>query len=138
MTSENWNLADYYQGKSCDEKAEATEQDGQQPTLPCFPTGQGQSDTHARTLNDGRQNPHLSAGKPYTTVTGKGIAKLVANPQSVPKERGQWFIPSTYADADARAHDAQREKGAFRWLTLDVDENDLDLTDIDAAGTGSP
>ena len=133
MTSENWNLADYYQGESYDETVGTLEQEGQQPTLPCFPTGRGQSDTHTRTLNDGRQNPYTSAGKPYATVTGKDIANLVMNPPSVPKERGQWFIPSTYSDHDARAHDVQREKGAFRWLTLDVDENDLDLSDIDAA-----
>ena len=58
---------------------------------------------------------------------------MVANPPSVPKERGQWFIPSTYAEHDARSHDAQRAQGAFRWLTLDVDENNLDLSEIDAA-----
>ncbi len=100
---------------------------------PAFVTGYGQSDTHALTLSDGRPNPHESAGKPYATLTGSDIAKLVKEPPSVPKERGQWFIPSTYAEHDARSHDAQRARGAFRWLTLDVDENNLDLSEIDAA-----
>ena len=100
---------------------------------PAFVTGYGQSDTRALTLSDGRPNPHESAGKPYQTITGQEIASLVQNPPSVPKERGQWFIPSTYAEHDARTHDAQRMNGAFRWLTLDVDENNLDLSDIDAA-----
>ena len=105
---------------------------------PAFVTGYGQSDTHAleikcRETGQLKPNPHESAGKPYATLTGSQIAKQVADPPSVQKERGQWFIPSTYADHDARAHDVQRARGAFRWLTLDVDENNLELADIDAA-----
>ena len=100
---------------------------------PAFVTGYGQSDTRALTLSDGRPNPHESAGKPYQTITGQEIAKMVLNPPSVPKERGQWFIPSTYAEHDARTHEVQRARGAFRWLTLDVDENNLDLSEVDAA-----
>jgi len=100
---------------------------------PTFPTGNGQRDTRAETLNDGRSNPSQFAGRPYATVTGADIAKLVQEPPSVQKKHGQWFIPSTYAADDARCHDAQREHGAFRWLTLDVDENDLGLSEIDKA-----
>lgn len=100
---------------------------------PVFPTGDGQTDTRAKTLSHGRTNPSIFAGHAYETVNGAHIAKLVKEPPSVPKERGQWFIPSTYADHDARSHDAQRARGAFRWLTLDVDENNLDLFKIDAA-----
>lgn len=92
-----------------------------QTEKPAFVMGYGQSDTQKGT------------GKPYATLTGSDIARLVKEPPSVPKERGQWFIPSTYAEHDARSHDAQRARGVFRWLTLDVDENNLDLTDIDAA-----
>lgn len=97
-----------------------------------FCTGFGQHDTHAETLSDGTPNRHLSAGTPYGTITGREIAALVAEPPSVPKERGQWFIPSTYTAADARNHEAQRTHGVFRWLTLDVDENNLSLDEIDA------
>lgn len=100
---------------------------------PAFVTGFGQSDTRALILHDGKPNPHESAGKPYATLTGSDLAKLVKDPPSVPKDRGQWFIPSTYAEHDARSHDAQRARGVFRWLTLDVDENNLELADIDAA-----
>lgn len=100
---------------------------------PAFATGYGQSDTHAKILSDGRSNPSESAGKPYATVTGAEIAAMVKEPPSVPKERGQWFIPSVYTDTDARSHDAQRAHGTFRWLTLDVDENNLDLAEIDGA-----
>ena len=98
-----------------------------------FVSGSGQNDTHVRILSDGRQNSHKSAGRPYATVSCADILKMVKEPPSVPKERGQWFIPSTYADHDARSHDVQRQLGAIRWLTLDVDENNLELSEIDAA-----
>lgn len=105
---------------------------------PSFPTGYGERDTHAiqitcRETGRLKPNPHASAGKPYATVTGADIAKMVDNPPSVPKKRGQWFIPSVHADHDARSHNVQRKKGAFRWLTLDVDQNNLELTEIDEA-----
>jgi len=102
-------------------------------TAPAFVTGRGQSDTHAVTLNDGRQNPSKDAGKPYSTITGREIAAMVQNPPAVPKEQGPWFIPSTYHQADARSHDAQRLNGEFLWLPLDVDQNNLALDDVRAA-----
>src|SRR3954453_7955610 len=101
--------------------------------LPAFPTGLGQSDTNAIILNDGRQNPHKSAGTPYSTISGREIAALLKNPQQVAKERARWFLPSTYAGHDARDHSVQRERGTFWWLTVDADSNDLDLSDIEEA-----
>ena len=95
-----------------------------------FCTGYGQSDTHARILNDGRSNPHKSAGQPYGVVTGEDIVQMVQDPMCVPKERAQWFIPSSYCQADARSHDAQRHHGLFWWLALDVDKNNLSLSDV--------
>lgn len=85
---------------------------------PSFCTGEGQFDTRK------------GSKTPYSTVTGKQIAAMVADPPSVDKAKGQWFIPSTYAGHDAREHDAQRQHGAFYWLTLDVDENNLPLEEI--------
>lgn len=102
-------------------------------TAPAFVTGRGQSDTHAVTLNSGKPNPSKDAGKPYSTVTGREIAAMVQNPPAVPKEQGPWFIPSTYHEADARSHDAQRLNGEFLWLPLDVDQNNLALDDVRAA-----
>ena len=104
--------------------------------IPAFVTGYGQSDTRALKLSDGKANPHQSAGQPYATLTGADIAKLVKDPPSVSKNQARWFIPSTYQECDARSHDAQRINGAFRWLTLDVDGNNLELADIDAALVG--
>lgn len=97
---------------------------------PAFVTGRGQSDTHAVTLNSGEPNPSRHAGKPYSTITGREIAAMVKDPPAVPKEQGPWFIPSTYHDHDARSHDAQRQRGLFHWLALDVDQNNLTLDDV--------
>lgn len=99
-----------------------------------FVTGFGQSDTHAPILSDGRPNSHKEAGKPYAKITGKAIATMVGTPPpGVPKDCAQWFIPSAYAEADARSHDMQAQLGLFHWLTLDVDQNNLDLPDVKAA-----
>lgn len=96
-------------------------------------TGFGQSDTHAEILSDGRRNPHKSAGQAYCSVTGKEIVRMVEDPANVVKDRAQWFIPSNYCQSDARSHDAQLDRGCFWWLTLDIDENNLDLTDVVSA-----
>ncbi|WP_112310352.1 DUF3987 domain-containing protein [Pseudogemmobacter bohemicus] len=95
-----------------------------------FASGFGQSDTHVPTLSDGRPNPAKLAGQPYNTVDGQQILAMVKNPPSVPKDKARWFIPSTYHGSDARAHEAQRLNGQFFWATIDVDQNNLALSDI--------
>lgn len=95
-----------------------------------FVTGVGQNDTHAAVLSDGRPNPHPSAGLPYGTIAGAEIARLVREPQRVPKERSAWVIMSTYHDADARQHEAQRERGEFHGLAVDLDEGDHPLDEV--------
>lgn len=103
-----------------------------QTAKPVFASGYGQSDTRAPILSDGRPNPHPSAGTPYKSVTGAEVVAMANSPASVAKDKAQWFIPSTYIGCDARTHDVQRTKGTFRWLTLDVDNNNLTLADVDA------
>lgn len=107
------------------------------PTIPAFVSGFGRSDTHALRLDvgtpDERDNPHPDAGKPYGTITGAEIARMVADPPSVPKDRARWFIPSDYAEQDARGHTVQRERGWFWWLVLDLDKNDPALSDVSEA-----
>ena len=98
-----------------------------------FPTGRGQSDTRAPILSDGRPNPHPRAGTAYETVTGRAIAAMVEAPETLPKECAPWFIPSDYAEVDARSHDAQRERGRFWWLAADLDEGDPSLEALRAA-----
>lgn len=89
-------------------------------------TGRGQSDTHAIEFNDGRKNPHPSAGHPYAGLTGAELTAMIKNPPTVPKEDAQWIIPSDYKEFDARSHDVQRRKGNFWLLVLDVDDNNLE------------
>ncbi len=55
---------------------------------------------------------------------------MVQTPPSVDKTKGQWFIPSAYIGCDARDHDMQRQHGAFHWLALDVDSNNLSMAEI--------
>lgn len=99
-----------------------------------FPTGWGQHDTHAITRKDGTPNPSEDAGKPYSVITPQQIVAMVRNPPApVEKERAQWFIPSRYVDHDARSHEAQRERGVFSWLALDVDQNNLSLAEVKQA-----
>ena len=86
-----------------------------------FCTGTGQYDTRKDTLES------------YRAITGKDIAKLVKNPPSVPKGKAQWLIPSTYMASDARCHEAQRERGEFWFLALDVDSNNLALEAVQKA-----
>lgn len=96
-----------------------------------YPTGRGQLHTHAIILSDGSKNPSIRAGEPYDPITLPQIQKLALNPPSVFKDEAQWFIPSDYRAHDARAHTAQREKGSFRFLTLDVDTNNLSISFVD-------
>jgi hypothetical protein len=103
---------------------------------PSFVTGWGQADTHAESLNDGRPNPAETAGTPYLGITGREIVALMRDPPSVPKEQAQWFIPSTHKEPDARSHEAQRERGEFWFLAIDVDKNNLALGDVIEAVEG--
>lgn len=107
------------------------------PVIPAFCSGFGRPDTHALRLDvgtkDERDNPSPNAGKPYTTITGVEIARMVTDPPSVPKDRARWFLPSDYAEFDARSHTAQREHGCFWWLVVDADKNNLALVDVSKA-----
>jgi hypothetical protein len=58
---------------------------------------------------------------------------MVENPPSLPKESAQWFVPSTYAKPDGRSHKVQHAQGAFFWLVLDVDQNNLAMVEIQEA-----
>ena len=69
-------------------------------TLPfhSFVTGYGQRDTKADT------------GQQYEKISWAQIVAMIQHPPRSEKSEAQWIIPSTYADHDARSHDAQREE----------------------------
>jgi hypothetical protein len=55
---------------------------------------------------------------------------MVKAPQAKDKADADFFIPSTYRASDGRSHDAQRERGLFRMLALDVDQGNPSKQDV--------
>lgn len=96
-------------------------------------TGYGSTDTHAYLLNDGRENHHINAGRPYDTVSAAEVYAMAANPPTVDKDKAQWFIPSSYHLCDGRSHEAQREQGSFWWLAADIDRGNPSLDQVQHA-----
>ena len=102
---------------------------GEKPR-PHFPTGLGQSETHAITLSDGRPNSHPMAGADYNAITAPEIAAMVLAPQDLPKSSARWFMPSGHIGPDARDHSVQRECGSFWWFCIDIATHDLALDEV--------
>lgn len=73
---------------------------------------------------------HLKSGEAYGAISPAKIAQMARDPQSVPKSGGAWFLPSNYLAHDARQHDAQRSRGEFHMLVLDIDQGDLPLVTV--------
>ena len=94
-------------------------------------TGYGANDTHALILNDGRPNPHPSRGEPYQTISLDEIWLKVQNPPAQSKEQGQWIIPSSYHQFDARSHEVQRLNGLYHMMAADIDQGNFSLQDIE-------
>ena len=110
----------------------------QMDTTPRMVTGFGQSDTHAieidcKETGEVKPNPHVLAGQPYGTITGKDIAAMAKAPTAKSKQDAPWFIPSIYASHDARTHTAQREFGEYHVLPVDLDKGGLSLDAVKAA-----
>jgi RecA-family ATPase len=72
-------------------------------------------------------------GQVYPGISWGDIAKMVSTPQAKEKIDADFFIPSTYREHDGRSHEAQRERGAFRMLALDIDKGNPSLDDVLAA-----
>ena len=67
----------------------------------------------------GTFDTHIKTGEDYDTRTLADVFTM--QPDNRPKGSGLAFIPSSYADFDARDHSAQRERGSFVALTGDID-----------------
>jgi RecA-family ATPase len=72
-------------------------------------------------------------GQVYPGISWAEIARMVSTPQAKEKIDADFFIPSTYREHDGRSHEAQRERGAFRMLALDIDKGNPSLDDVLAA-----
>lgn len=108
----------------------------QQAASPRLCTGNGQSDTHAITIStkDGdKPNPSPTAGTDYSAITAKEIAAMAANPASCDKMAAPWFIGSDYRGPDARSHEAQRTRGTFYVLPVDIDQGAHSLDTVTAS-----
>ncbi len=78
--------------------------------MPHFPLFHGSHDTRRY---DGRD---------YETTTFADIKARCANPAVVEKQDAPAFIPSSYIGHLARSHEAQRQRGQFHAMIIDVDE----------------
>jgi len=66
----------------------------------------------------------------YPGISWPDIVRLCKEPQAKDKADADFFIPSTYRQHDGRAHQAQRDRGAFRMLALDVDQGNPHRQDV--------
>lgn len=69
----------------------------------------------------------------YPGISWNEIVKLVQTPQAKEKQDADFFIPSTYRAHDGRAHEAQRLRGAFRALAIDIDRGNPSIDDVQQA-----
>jgi len=66
----------------------------------------------------------------YGGITLREISQLVTKPQAVDKKAASFIIPSDYRKFDGREHQAQRERGNFWMLCVDVDSGNPTMPDV--------
>jgi hypothetical protein len=66
----------------------------------------------------------------YPGISWPEIVRMVKEPQAKDKADADFFIPSTYRQHDGRAHQAQRERGVFRMLAIDIDTGNPSKQDV--------
>lgn len=68
---------------------------------------------------NGTFDTRSDSGKPYSTLP---LVRVLGSPVAAkPKMEGPAFLPSTYAEHDARCHAVQRERGRYVALVADID-----------------
>jgi hypothetical protein len=71
-----------------------------------------------------------SSGATYGGISLREISQMVAKPQAVEKRDASFIIASDYREQDGREHAAQRERGNFWMLCVDVDHGSPELADV--------
>jgi hypothetical protein len=66
----------------------------------------------------------------YPAISWPEIVRLCKEPQAKDKVDADFFIPSTYRGNDGRAHQAQRDRGVFMMLAIDVDQGNPSKADV--------
>ena len=84
-------------------------------------------------LAHGQSDTKKSTGQNYDTIDLAGIWELVQFPQCKEKGEADFIIPSSYHDYDGRSHEAQRQRGQFHLLAIDVDSRNPSLADVSQA-----
>ena len=87
---------------------------------------------HQFCLFNGSKDTHIHTGADYDGINVAQIARMVANPVSVQKDKAPAIIPSTYRSFDARTHDVQRDKGKYHLLCFDFDKGSPTMAQINA------
>lgn len=100
---------------------------------PAYLTAFGQRDSHAVTLATGEPNRSPRAGTPYGRISWPQILQLAKSPGGAEKASAQFVVPSTYAECDGRNHEAQRERGQFGMLAVDIDQGSPTLLEVSTA-----
>ena len=78
----------------------------------------------------GAYDTRAATGRPYSTRPLGEV--LTAPPTRTDKMAGPAFLPSLYAEPDARSHAAQRAHGRFVALVADIDEGNPSLARLEA------
>jgi hypothetical protein len=73
----------------------------------------------------------------YPGISWPDIVRLCKEPQAKDKADADFFIPSTYRQHDGRAHQAQRERGVFRMLAVDIDQGNPHRQEVVEAVRGT-
>ena len=83
-------------------------------------------------LCHGRGQRFKPSSGTYPTISWSEVTGKVAVPDSNPKDRAHWIMPTLYHQADARVFAVQREKGSFPLLTVDIDCGNVELKELSA------
>lgn len=80
---------------------------------------------------NGQHDTHIETGEDYRTITLGDLFTM--EPSDKAKGSSPAFLPSLYADYDARNHAKQREHGRFVALTADIDKGNHAPAKVQAA-----
>ena len=82
---------------------------------------------------NGSYESQKKAGGVYESVALSDVWLAATAPTAVDKLHAPAIIPSLYIESDGREHAAQKERGQYACLTLDVDRGNLDMQTVQRA-----
>lgn len=82
---------------------------------------------------NGSYDSQKKAGGVYESVELDRVWLAATAPTAVDKLHAPAIIPSLYIESDGREHAAQKERGQYACLTLDMDSGNLDMQAVQSA-----